>query len=416
MALLDNCYFTSGSSGTADFADGIAGFSYRNLENAGAEDGKVYSYKALNSDGLQWEIGRGTALNTSGGWILERTTVDDSSDGGSKVDFNSPPDVVITPSVADFEQLPIPPPQGRLTLASGIAVTTSDIVGAVTVYYTPCVGAALPIYGQSYDGPRYRTIAFDELSLILDADSGHTGYHQSGKNFDLFVFDDAGTLRLGTGPAWLSDTARGTGGETTELELYQGIWINKNSITIRHSDGSGDTEAISARQATYVGTMRTTADGLTEDSAAKRFLWNAYCQTLRPMARFESAANWVYATGTLRQANGNTANQLDFICGLDGVMVGATLNAAVNGEGVSSGVGRIAIGLDSTTTPAEAAHSSAIRISTGGWSNANAAYEGYPGIGRHVLTWLEMASGSGTPEWLGTNIGWKSGLLGRILG
>lgn len=100
--LLDNCRFTAGSTGTADFADGEADPSFRNLEDAGAEDGKTYPYKAQNATGTEWEIGRGTALNTSGGWILERTSIQDSSNGGSKVNFGTQPKVFITAGKAEF--------------------------------------------------------------------------------------------------------------------------------------------------------------------------------------------------------------------------------------------------------------------------------------------------------------------------
>lgn len=94
--LLDNCRFLAGSMGTADFSDGTADPTFRNLEDAGAEDGKTYPYKAQNATGTEWEIGRGMALNTSGGWILERTTIQDSSDSGNKVNFGTHPKIFIT--------------------------------------------------------------------------------------------------------------------------------------------------------------------------------------------------------------------------------------------------------------------------------------------------------------------------------
>ncbi|AHB50314.1 hypothetical protein W911_14285 [Hyphomicrobium nitrativorans NL23] len=100
--LLDNCRFTAGSMGTADFSDGTEDLTFRNLEDAGAEDGKTYPYKALNATGTQWEIGRGRALNTSGGWILERTTIQDSSNGGSAVNFGTAPTVIITAGREEF--------------------------------------------------------------------------------------------------------------------------------------------------------------------------------------------------------------------------------------------------------------------------------------------------------------------------
>lgn len=100
--LLDNCRFKAGSTGTADFADGPADLTFKNLEGAGAEDGKTYPYKAYSETGTDWEIGRGTALQTSGGWILERTSIQDSSNGGSAVNFSTAPTVIITAGKAEI--------------------------------------------------------------------------------------------------------------------------------------------------------------------------------------------------------------------------------------------------------------------------------------------------------------------------
>ena len=145
--------------------------------------------------------------------------------------------------------------QGRLTLTSATPVTTSDVTAATTLYYALYTGDLISIY----NGTTWRPYAFTELSVALDSNSGHTGYHQSGKNFDAFVINDSGTLRLCTGPAWSSDTARGTGAGTTELEQYLGAWVNKVSLTCRFGSASGNTVSVTARYATYVGTIRTTA-------------------------------------------------------------------------------------------------------------------------------------------------------------
>ncbi len=104
-------------------------------------------------------------------------------------------------------------PGGRATLTSATPVTATDVTAAMSVYYTPHEHDRVPIY----DGENFVETVFSELTLGLDSNSGHTGYQQSGKNFDLFVVNDAGTIRLGTGSAWSSDTSRGTGPGTTEL-------------------------------------------------------------------------------------------------------------------------------------------------------------------------------------------------------
>jgi hypothetical protein len=133
--LLDNCRFTAGSTGTADFADGEADPSFRNLEDAGAEDGKTYPYKAQNATGTEWEIGRGTALNTSGGWILERTSIQDSSNGGSKVNFGTAPKVIVTVGKAEIVSLVVGPSSSTNNSIAVFDGTTGKLIkdGGVTI-------------------------------------------------------------------------------------------------------------------------------------------------------------------------------------------------------------------------------------------------------------------------------------------
>lgn len=103
--LLNNCRFTAGSMGTDDFADGTADPTFQNLEDAGAEDGKIYPYKAFNATGTQWEYGYGTALDTSGGWVLERTQIEKSSNSNLTVDFSTQPTVLISAGKAEFSSV-----------------------------------------------------------------------------------------------------------------------------------------------------------------------------------------------------------------------------------------------------------------------------------------------------------------------
>jgi len=293
-------------------------------------------------------------------------------------------------------------PQGRLTLTTALPVTTSDVTAAGTVYYTPTVGDQLPIY----DGSSFVPTTFAELSLVLNSNSGHAGYHQSGKGFDCFVFNDAGTIRLGTGPAWSSDTARGSGAGTTELELYKGVLVNKVSITLRFGTSSGDTVSVAARKATYVGSFYCTANGQTEDSKAKRMLYNRYVQKERLLLRQEATDSWTYTTATLRQANGSAANQVEVFRGLDEELVHLDLKVG----GVNSGGNFIAVAIGLDSTSAKAADS----LASLAGNQPQASYRGLAGLGRHYLSWLEWSTASGTTTWYGDNGGSvaQSGLSG----
>lgn len=303
-------------------------------------------------------------------------------------------------------------PCGRLTLTTALPVTTADVTAATSVFYTPYKGDLLPIYS----GSAWSMTAFTELTLALDLTAAHTGYQQSGKNFDLFVVNDAGTIRLGTGPAWTSDTGRGTGAGTTQLSMLNGILTNAVSMTLRFGSASGNTITAAVNTATYVGTMRASADGQCEDSVANRYLWNCYNRAKRNMKVIEAANTWTWSTASFHIANANAANQLNYVCGLveDEVVATAIGMATTSGAavGVSAGVG-----VDSLTATGAPqllicpGVNSTNAINQGGW------YQGFPGLGYHYLAWLEKGAGSGTQTWYGDNGGTnlQSGIIATVI-
>ena len=123
-------------------------------------------------------------------------------------------------------------PQGRLTLTTAVPVLSGNVAAATTIYYSPYIGELVPIF----NGTGFIPTPFAELSLALDSDSGHTGYHQSGKNFDLFVINDGGTIRLASGPAWTDDVTR-----AEPVSRLNGILVSDASIVLRFGISSGNT-------------------------------------------------------------------------------------------------------------------------------------------------------------------------------
>lgn len=305
-------------------------------------------------------------------------------------------------------------PGGRLTLTSATPVTTSDVTAATSVYYALAEHDKISIYFGG-NSRLWRQYTFAELTLALDSDSGHTGYHQSGKNFDLFVINDAGTLRLGTGPAWSSDTARGTGAGTTELARKNGVWTNAVTITIRFGSGPDDTVSIATNKATYVGTMRASANGQTEDSAAKRFVWNLYNRRVRLMKVVEGTDTWTYSTASYRQANASAANQLAYVVGMNEDAVEAEVSAMVENDTATARVAKVGIGVDSATVQGATTYDT-IEV-TQVTQSLGARFIGYPGLGYHFLAWLERGDGNDVQTWSGDEGGAaQTGIFGRVLG
>lgn len=176
---------------------------------------------------------------------------------------------------------------GRLTLTSNLAVTTADVIGATNVYFTPYLGDRVSLY----DGTRWRLYSFSQLTLAV-------GTLTSGLPYDVFLYDNAGTLTL-EAAAWTNGTTR-----ATALVLQNGVWCKTGALTRR-----------------YLGSFYTTATTTTEDSEAKRLLWNMYHRVPRKLKKVETASTWTITGSTSGtppwgMLNASSANRVQVMAGL----------------------------------------------------------------------------------------------------
>jgi hypothetical protein len=271
--------------------------------------------------------------------------------------------------------------EGRLSTETGVPVSTSDRTSQGTIYFTPYLGARVSLY----DGTRWKLFAFTELSLALSSLT-------SGKNYDVFLYDNSGTLTLELSAAWTNDTTR-----ADALTTQDGIPVKSGSTTRR-----------------LVGTIRTTGTTTTEDSAAKRFVWSLYNRVARPLrGATETADTWTHTSTTFRQANANSANQLAYVVGMtDPVVRAHVLGLVYNANNVLVTVG---VGVDSSTV--NSAHGYGTNVFNF-FNHTRADYVGQPGLGYHELRWLEASTASGTTNWYGDNgtTLLQSGIWGELLG
>jgi hypothetical protein len=94
---------------------------------------------------------------------------------------------------------PIVIPGGRITNSSGAPVPTADVAGAGTIYYAPYLHQSAPLY----DGGRFvPTDIGGELSQALSDTAKSPAAAQNYSCYDLFLWNDAGTIRCTRGPAW----------------------------------------------------------------------------------------------------------------------------------------------------------------------------------------------------------------------
>jgi hypothetical protein len=272
-------------------------------------------------------------------------------------------------------------PQGRLTLTSATPVTVSDVTAATTVYYTPYTGDYAAVSLNSSN--TYEMTTFSEASLELSAT-----HHAANTNYDLFVIrGTSNEVVLCSGPAWTNDTTR-----SAAISRPNGIWANTASMTVRYGAGANTTKTAAAGEAVYVGTIRTGSAGQTEDSNAKRFVWNAYNRVARSMRVLETTNFWTYSTADWRQMNNSAANQLAFVRGWDFDAASASTSVYCNTASGTVGLG-LGIGLDSSTAFNAGSLPAYQDVGTT-FSQLHSHYTGFPGLGYHTLRAIERGGAS----------------------
>lgn len=275
----------------------------------------------------------------------------------------------------------------RLSLTTGVAVTTADVTGASaqTIYAVPYKGNRIALY----NGTKWVQYTSAQFSLAL-------GTLTATRPYDVFCYQNAGVPTLEF-LAWTNGTTR-----ATNLAYQDGVLVKSGDATRR-----------------YLGTFYTVNTTQTEDSVANRFLWNYYHRARRGMSRAETTATWAYSTNTLRQANASTSNQLNFVIGVAEDTVEAQCSANAVGSGTTLRGVIVGIGLNSTTT-------NSAQVQVKGFSTtvapvpSLAAYNGVPAAGINYLAWLEAGAGADTQTWQGAGTGGggptgKSGIWGSVM-
>lgn len=174
---------------------------------------------------------------------------------------------------------------GRLTLLSGVTVPSADQTAAGTLYYAPHTSDKVALY----DGNKWSAYTVGLVSTSLNTLS-------SGTIQDAFLYYDGASNSVKILLSqWSSITARSPG---SAISYQDGVPILSGSNTNR-----------------YVGTVLINNANTSEDSEAKRMLWNYNNQVQKMLKKQDSTVSWTYSSTTVRYANGDIANRLDVVCG-----------------------------------------------------------------------------------------------------
>ena len=210
----------------------------------------------------------------------------------------------------------------RLTLTQGVPVTTSDVIGASTIYLTRYRGAHVALW----DGSQWvlHEVPSGDVSLAL---SGLT----AGKVYDVFCHDAAGTLTLSLSAAWADNVTR-----TDALAYQDGVRVLASDHTRR-----------------LVGTFVATGSDTTEDSGGtrdsskqRRYLCNERHRVpKRAVAEF-LLGSYTYASTVWRVAGNTSSVYISALCGY-----GVTVGGCIGGIQEGGNWWALALGLDGATAP-----------------------------------------------------------------
>lgn len=327
----------------------------------------------------------------------------------------------------------------RLTLTTGVPVTTTDVTAASTFYFTPYSGNHI----STYDASTWTDHSSAEVSLAVPA-SLHRIY-------DVFAYYTGGALTLTT-TAW--DSAGQTTGTVTaataaspcvitatntltngDLVFVDGIvgslgtdssrGLNGKCVVVASASGSGFTAAgmdttgltytsggtfyrvptarttaivrqdgvycqSGALDHRYVGTIVTVASGQTEDSTSRRLVYNYTNRVPRKQFARDPATTWAYASATIRPANrGTTAGiqRNELVAGVVEDLISA--NYAVSSQ--PNATYNVGVGLNSCT----------VNSADNGYQNplygsGTSDFTGYPQLGYNFVQNLESSPSAGS--------------------
>ena len=262
----------SGTPGTGTITLGSASSGARSFASAYGANATV---DVFITDGTAWEVARNCTY-THSGTTLSRGTLESSSTG-SAVSLTSAA-VVRVAATANWGNrlerlLQGITPGGRLTLESGVPVSTTDQTAKTTIYYTPFVHNTILLW----DGADWVPTTFTETSLAL-------GTLTSALPYDVFGYLSSGALVLES-LAWTNGTTR-----ATAVTLQDGRYCK-----------SGDKTRL------LLGTFYTTSTTATADSELTRYVSNVYNRVLkRLISPITSTYSHTYTTATWREWNNGT--------------------------------------------------------------------------------------------------------------
>lgn len=271
--------------------------------------------------------------------------------------------------------------EARLSPSSSVPVATANVTTVSTLYLQPYKGNRVALYNT--------TDSCWEIHHMSGAVSKALSSLTSGRPYDVFLYDNSGTLTLEF-VAWSSGTLR-----STALTTQNGAYVKSGDASRR-----------------YVGTFYTTASNATtwivdggSSASVKLFIWNYYNRVDVAGRVEESTTSWTYGSSTKRYMNNDSTNRVECVIGVqeDAIAVDVSVGARTWNTRANIGIGE-----DSSTTTTG--------FTTMGYAQNNhyrtlhVALKKQPAIGYHYYAAVEWST-FGTTGFHGTD-----GSVGQVSG
>lgn len=178
---------------------------------------------------------------------------------------------------------------GRLSVVQNVSLPPGNASGgaydaATILYYVPHVSDKIALWS----GTNWRLYTFDNNSAL--SLSGLL----ANKLYDIFAYPTGNTVTF-TAVPW----------QNNYLRVVADRLVSFNGVRVR-------TGAANQR---YIGTIRTTSAGTTVDTLARRYVYNHYNQSERPL-RVSDGTIHTYAAAYGRPWNNSTAHWAGFVAGI----------------------------------------------------------------------------------------------------
>jgi hypothetical protein len=185
----------------------------------------------------------------------------------------------------------------RLSVVSGLPVTSGSLIGQTTVYLVPYNGDSISLY----DGTNWGVYTTSGTSVSLSVSAV-----ASGKLYDIYCYNNAGVPALELSTVWTTQNAR-----ADAIRFVNGVPLKSGTLTRR-----------------FVGTLMTSQSGSgVDDCVPTRGLWNWDNRVTRYMGIVDNSA-YTYNTSGLpvyRIWGSNSGNIMIWVQGYAGLGGGLTM-------------------------------------------------------------------------------------------